>query len=366
MSRIRVKYCVHSEASDIDERASAIAVEQSVEMPVEAIENKYVLSNILGQVENISDNSDGTFNVYISLSVETTGLEISQLVNMIFGNSSIHNTIKLEDAIFPKELIKEFGGPNQGLKGLRGLCGAKGRAMTCSALKPQGLSIEELSSLAKNFTLGGIDFIKDDHGLANQQYSPFSKRIPACAKAVRLANLKTGGKTNYIPSLSGNLDQLRNYIRIAKEEGIKTVMMAPMLVGLPSFHALVKENPDFTFFAHPSMTGASQISPVFIFGKLFRLLGADAGIFVNYGGRFSFSKLACRRIASECLNSWGKVKKTVPVPAGGMTLKRVDEILEFYGKDVMLLIGGDLLLRQNYLSEATSQFVEKIFNYPSY
>jgi ribulose-bisphosphate carboxylase large chain len=33
----------------------------------------------------------------------------------------------------------------------------------------------------------------------------------------------------------------------------------------------------------------------------------------------------------------------VPVPAGGMTLARVPEMLDFYGPDVMLLIGGSLL-----------------------
>ena len=79
--------------------------------------------------------------------------------------------------------------------------------------------------------------LKDDHGLADQAYSRFAERIPACAKAVRDANAKTGGNTHYIPSLTGNLDQLRDHIRIAKEEGLHTVMMPPMVVGLPSFHA---------------------------------------------------------------------------------------------------------------------------------
>ena len=31
-----------------------------------------------------------------------------------------------------------------------------------------------------------------------------------------------------------------------------------------------------------------------------------------------------------------------PVPAGGMRLDRVKEIVAFYGRDVVLLIGGDL------------------------
>ncbi|MGO8778380.1 MAG: ribulose 1,5-bisphosphate carboxylase, partial [Rhodomicrobium sp.] len=33
----------------------------------------------------------------------------------------------------------------------------------------------------------------------------------------------------------------------------------------------------------------------------------------------------------------------MPCPAGGMTLDRVPELLDFYGPDTMLLIGGSLL-----------------------
>ena len=40
---------------------------------------------------------------------------------------------------------------------------------------------------------------------------------------------------------------------------------------------------------------------------------------------------------------WHGLKPAVPVPAGGMTIDRVGEMLDFYGSEVMLLIGGALL-----------------------
>ena len=363
MSRINVTYRVHSDAADIEARAQAIAVEQSVEMPVAAIKSDYVLNEILGRVEDIADNGDGTYQVIIGLAVETTGFEAAQLMNMIFGNSSMHTAVTLLDAEFPKELSDTFGGPRHGIEGLRERCNGAGRAMTCSALKPQGLLVEGLADLTKQFALGGIDYIKDDHGLADQTYSPFAKRIPACAKAVREANTETGGNTHYIPSLTGDLDQLRDHVRIAKEEGLFTMMMPPMVVGLPSFHIIVRENPDCAFLAHPSMTGGGQIAPVFLFGKLFRMLGADAGIFVNHAGRFSFPKETCRALAGQCLADWPGIKACTPVPAGGMTLARVNEMLDFYGRDVMLLIGGDLLLTGDRLTEATREFADTVANY---
>jgi ribulose-bisphosphate carboxylase large chain len=53
----------------------------------------------------------------------------------------------------------------------------------------------------------------------------------------------------------------------------------------------------------------------------------------------------------------------VPVPAGGMTSARVSEMLDFYGADVMLLIGGALLEARAHLIEATSAFVAEVHGY---
>ena len=45
--------------------------------------------------------------------------------------------------------------------------------------------------------------------------------------------------------------------------------------------------------AHPSL-GGIRIAPELLFGKLYRLLGADAVIFTGYGGRFAYSPITAR------------------------------------------------------------------------
>ena len=155
-------------------------------MPVAAIEDKRVLADIVGRVERIEDIGGGAFRVRIGLSVATTGPEPGQLINMLFGNTSIHDDVTLEDAILPPDVAAAFGGPNHGLAGLRARCGAATRAMTCSALKPQGLAPEGLAGLARRMAEGGIDFIKDDHGLAQlragTQGAPMSYPRIACLR----------------------------------------------------------------------------------------------------------------------------------------------------------------------------------------
>ncbi|MBM3487190.1 MAG: ribulose 1,5-bisphosphate carboxylase [Alphaproteobacteria bacterium] len=360
MTRIVATYHIRSEAGSIEARAEAVAVEQSVELPVAVIDDRAVREEIVGRVEAIGDLGGGLYAVDIGLAVATTGPEPGQLLNMLFGNASIFEDVALVDARIPAAVARTFAGPNHGLDGLRRRAGAHRRAMTCTALKPQGLPPAALAVLAGRFAAGGIDYIKDDHGLADQAYSPFAVRVPACAAAVRASNVRTGGSSRYVPSLSGRLDAMERQVAIARAEGLDTVLIAPMVVGVAAFHALVRAHPEIGFLVHPAMAGATRIAPPLLLGKLFRLFGADATIFPNHGGRFSYSRETCRAIAGAALDPTVPVAATVPVPAGGMSLERVPELLDFYGPDVMLLIGGSLLAAKERLVEVTTDFTRRV------
>jgi ribulose-bisphosphate carboxylase large chain len=361
--RLQAVYLVRSDARSIEERARAIAVEQSVEMPVAAIEDDFVRSAIVGRVEAIIERDNSLFEVRISLASETVGRDPGQLINMLFGNTSLHEDVVLTDVALPKDLVEVFGGPRHGLDELRRRVGAPARALTCSPLKPQGLPAARLAELAQDFAQGGVDYIKDDHGLADQAYSPFAARLEAIAAALRSIAQSSGRATRYVPSLSGDLDTMRSQIALARDIGVDTVMVAPMIMGLSNFHRLVRENPTMAFVAHPTMAGAARIAPALLLGTLFRVLGADAVVFPNYGGRFGYSPDTCRALARAALDRREGLRPTVPVPAGGMTTDRVREMLDFYGADVMLLIGGALLEARENLRAATSAFVAEVHRY---
>jgi ribulose-bisphosphate carboxylase large chain len=352
---IHVTYRVRSDAASIADRARAIAVEQSVEMPVAAIDDDLVKNEIVGRVLAVSDCGDGRFAVRIALASATIGGDAGQLMNMLLGNTSIHDDVLLEDAELPEALVRAFGGPRHGIGGLRRRAQAERRALTCSALKPQGLSPAKLADLACRFAEGGIDFIKDDHGLADQAYAPFAARIAAISAALR----GFGASLRYVPSLNGDLDAMRAQIGAARDAGIDTVMVTPMVAGLSAVQRLVRENPDLAFLAHPALAG-SRISPALLFGKIFRMIGADALVYPNHGGRFGYSRETCRTLAETARADWHGLKPALPVPAGGMTTDRVGEMLDFYGPDTMLLIGGGLLTARERLTQETRRFVEAV------
>jgi len=358
--RLIATYRLRADATTIDARARAIAVEQSVEMPPEAIDAARILAEVVGAVEQCIDRGGGLFDVRIGLAAETVGGDAGQLLNMLFGNTSLHPDVTLIGVALPAEMTAAFPGPRVGLAGLRARLGVPARALTASALKPQGLDAAALAALAGRFARGGIDLVKDDHGLADQATAPFAARVPVCAEAVRRAAAATGHPTRYAPSLSGPHGAMRAQILLAREAGVDTVLIAPMIAGFATVQALAGEFPDIAFLAHPALGGAARIAPEVLIGTLFPLIGADAAIFPAHGGRFGYSPATCRRIAAAARHPSHGRRPALPVPAGGMTLARVPELLDFYGPDTMLLIGGNLLAAGAGLTAATARFVRAV------
>jgi ribulose-bisphosphate carboxylase large chain len=358
MDRIRATYRITAGESESRVRAEALAAEQSVEMPVGAIDDPTVLTDVLAKVEAIRPHA-GEFDVVLAIAAATTGNEASQLVNMLFGNCSLQPEVELIDVELPEGFERAFPGPRFGIEGIRTLTGVKGRPLTCTALKPLGTPAAGLAKLARTFALAGIDVIKDDHGIANQVYAPFAERVPAVQRAISQANQESGGRTVYAPTFSGGPRALAEQTRIAKDCGVRMALVAPMLVGLPAFVEL-QVDLDVPVMAHPAFGGAGRIAPPLLLGKLFRLFGADATIFPNHGGRFSYAKATCLGIADAARSPWHGLRAALPVPAGGMTVERVPEMVGGYGKDSMLLIGGGLLAAKDRLLERSREFVAAV------
>lgn len=360
MQRILATYRIHAPEQESRARADALATEQSVETPLAAIDDERVLSDVMATVEAIKPHGE-FFDVTLGIAPVTTGAEASQLMNMLFGNCSLQAEVALVDVTFPEGYEKSFAGPRFGIDGIRTLAGVEGRALTCTAVKPLGSTVQHLAGLARTFALAGIDVIKDDHGIANQAYSPFEERVPAVMRAVREANAETGGNTLYAPTFSGGAAALEAQARIAKESGVKMALVAPMLVGIPAFIEM-QVHLDIPILAHPAFAGTSRIAAPLLLGKLFRLFGADATIFPNHGGRFSYDRDTCLAIAGAAREPWHALRPCLPVPAGGMTVERVPEMLAGYGTDTMLLISGGLLLAKDQLLDKSKAFARSVRN----
>src|SRR5262249_29902710 len=133
--RLQAVYLVRCDARSIEERARAIAVEQSVEMPVAAIEDDFVRSEIVGRVEAIAERDTVLIEVPISLAAAPVGGAPGHHNNMLSANTSLHEDVVLTAVALPKARVGLFGAPRHGLDELRRRVGAPARALTCSPLK---------------------------------------------------------------------------------------------------------------------------------------------------------------------------------------------------------------------------------------
>lgn len=360
--RVLATYRVRGDAAAIGQRALALAVEQSIEMPLAAVRDDWIRDEIVGHPEAVAPDPEapGAWRVTIGLSTHTIGDDPGQLLNMLFGNSSLQPDVELLDAVLPAPLLAAMPGPAFGIAGLRALVGASERPLTCTALKPQGLSPEQLAALAYRFARAGIDLIKDDHGIADQAYAPFARRVPLVQAAIRRANDETGGRCVYAPSLSGGPGRVAAQLAVVRAHGVRGVLACPMLLGPAAFVELVRGGGDLAILAHPALAGAARIAPALLLGRLMRLFGADATIFPNFGGRFAYDRATCRAIADAARDPLGDHRPALPVPAGGMHVGRVDEMLAEFGRDVMLLIGGNLLEAGDALDARAREFVARV------
>jgi ribulose-bisphosphate carboxylase large chain len=98
-----------------------------------------------------------------------------------------------------------------------------------------------------------------------------------------------------------------------------------------------------------------RIAPDLLIGGLFPMTGAAAVIFPSHGGRFGYSPATCQRLADRARRAGA-----LPVPAGGMTIARTPEILDFYGPDTMLLIGGNLLQAREDMTREAAAFTRAV------
>ncbi|MFY9325865.1 MAG: RuBisCO large subunit C-terminal-like domain-containing protein [Candidatus Nanopelagicales bacterium] len=340
MSKFTVTYQVLGK--DIKEVAEAIRVEQTIEFPFD-LAPTWIQETVVGEIVEIKNNL-----VTICYDDRVTGFEISQFLNVLWGNVSLFADVKIVDFSLSKEFLGKFKGPRFGVKGLREMFNAPSRPLLATALKPMGLAAGDLAKSASILVEAGFDLIKDDHGLANQPWALWKDRVEIIASAVRAANEKFNTKAVYAPSLNLKAD-LKQMAHWAKSQGAGALLVLP---GVSSFALLqdLAEDDELALplMSHPSMLGSlvmnqnHGISHGLVLAKLMRLAGADISIFPNYGGRFSFSKEQCLEIAQAASCEFGNLKPIWPAPGGGMTLDRIEELVKFFGPDTMLLVGGAL------------------------
>jgi ribulose-bisphosphate carboxylase large chain len=360
---ISAVYHVAAGRAETERIARWIAVEQTVEAP-DALLDARIEEEIVGSVVSIEELADGSHAVRIEYNAALAAGQLPQLLNLVYGNVSLFESVRLDRLDLPEELLARFRGPNVGGPGLRRFVGVHGRPLLSTALKPRGRSDEELAAMAEEFALGGGDLVKDDHNLVGG-YEAFRRRIALSQEAVVRANERTGRSCLYVPNLCAPVEQLPRFVEYVLDLGIRGVMVAPLILGLDTVRHLTARYPIFVI-AHPSFGGTFYRDPrhgiaaPVLLGTFYRLAGIDISILVSHGGRFNFPPEECVAVAEAVRAPLGALKPSLPCPAGGMRYEEIPALARQYGAETLFLVGGALLGHTTSVRASTEAFLERI------
>ncbi len=344
--RIEVTYLLRTAPGDrARARAREIALEQTVELPEGAFPAA-LEETVVGRVERVEEAGEGRALAAISYAPGLAAGDLPQLLNLLYGNVSMKAGVRVEAVAWPPAVFDSLPGPRFGIAGLRELSGVAGRPLLATALKPLGLSATALAALAHDFALAGIDVVKDDHSLADQEPAPFAERVGRCFEAVERANRETGGETLYFPNLTGPVERLDGRVEAIRRAGGRGAMVSPLVLGLDAVRRLAQTS-GLALLGHPALAGAyfqpdRGLAPAVLLGDLFRLAGCDGVIYPNAGGRFVLPLADCEAINARLRGPLGGLAAAFPVPGGGIDAARVPEWIGRYGSDTIFLLGSSL------------------------
>ncbi len=343
MDRIEVIYRIEPPVGEVPEAfARRLALEQTVELPEGSYPPRIEEASV-GVVESVSRT--GTRWEAVVSYAPWLADGVPQLLNLVFGNASLLAGVEVLDVRLPRALGATLPGPRIGSEGLRRLVGRDG-PLLCSAAKPIGLDAKELATRCGALARGGIDLIKDDHGLSNQPTAPFEERVARCAEAVECANRETGGRALYLPNVTAPVEELPGRVERARSLGCEAVVLSPFLTGLDTLRWLAQTQ-RMAVVTHPAFAAAVSapgrgMAPRLVFGTLLRMLGADGVIVIGAKGRFPVSEAQVEDIVRSLREPRGTERPALPILGGGVDVRLAPRWAREFGPDVGLLVGGSL------------------------
>ncbi|GIO55213.1 2,3-diketo-5-methylthiopentyl-1-phosphate enolase [Paenibacillus sp. SSG-1] len=358
MSRCTATYRLYDDKADFRKKAESIAVGMTVgswtELPQAKRESMQKHLGEVLQVDVHEPEGAAPGERYADVTIAYPDINFSRdipaLLVTVFGKISMDGKIKLNRLGFSDHFVQGFPGPKFGIAGIRDILGVHDRPLLMSIFKSViGLNADELREQFLRQALGGVDLIKDDEILFENELTPIEKRVEVCLKAAEAAQKETGKKLLYAANLTGPTSSLKSQAKKAIGAGANALLFNVLSYGYDVLHEL-SSDPEINvpIAAHPALAGAFYPSPHYgisasvLLGQLMRLAGADLVLFPSPYGSVTMPKAENMAIRDELISRELPLKASMPVPSAGIHPGLVPLILRDFGTDVVVNAGGGI------------------------
>ncbi|MBN2016237.1 type III ribulose-bisphosphate carboxylase [Candidatus Dojkabacteria bacterium] len=265
----------------------------------------------------------------------------------VFGMREVKN-LRVRDIELPESFVTANKGPAFGANGVRETLKIYDRPLLGTIIKPKvGLPTKEHARIAYEAWVGGVDIVKDDENLTDQDFNPFYERITRTLEARRKAEEETGEKKLYCPNISSRLSEMYPRAKFVAEMGGRAIMIDIVTVGFSGVQFIRDQQLGLIIHGHRAMHGAFThsdrhgISMLFV-AKMARLAGIDQLHTGTVVGKMEGTKEEVTKINNFLLGDWFGLKPTLPIASGGLHPGLLPELIGMLGKDVIINLGGGI------------------------
>ncbi|XXM73304.1 2,3-diketo-5-methylthiopentyl-1-phosphate enolase [Lysinibacillus sphaericus] len=348
MSEVIATYILSGKSGTFEKKAEGIALGLTVgswtDLPLLEQEQ---LRKYKGRVVEVKEAGSDTAEVRIAYPSGNYSNDIPAILTTAFGKLSLDGRVKLTDIEFSNDLKQQYPGPRFGMEGIRGKVNVFDRPLLMSIFKGViGRDLTYLQSQLRAQALGGVDLVKDDEILFDNELTPFEERIRTGANVLREVFEETGKRTLYAVNLSGRTAGLKEKAKRARELGADALLFNVFTYGLDVLQELREdEEIGLPIMAHPSFAGASAASPHYgvsyslWLGKFLRMTGADLSLFPSPYGSVALDKEQVLKIRDELIKP-DVFNKPFPVPSAGIHPGLVPQLIADFGHECVINAGG--------------------------
>ena len=290
----------------------------------------------------------------------------ASVLGNIFGLKELEE-LYVFDISFPVGYQRQFTGPVLGLDGIRKMAGTlkSRRPHIGTIVKPKvGLTAKEWARVAYDAYSGGLDLVKDDENLVDQDFCKWKDRLHEMVKSIEKAGRETNQNHLYSSNITDKYSRMVERVEYLNEMGLQRhviVMLDTYVLGISALQEILEITKKYKFATHGHRAGFAAANRgnfginFQVYEKFYRLLGIDQ-LHIGTGiGKMEGSPLMIKRyhdiadqfkldeklyLGSLEMEFAPGINPMLSIASGGVNASMIDALIALHGKDTNIQAGA--------------------------